>query len=71
MSGSTPCRYSCRDLRDRDGNPFEQCRDSESVESEEIVVDVGAPGRGKRVRQTTRRPRTMGDDDDGWQPTLV
>ena len=59
------CRpITCRDLRShRDGNPFEQCRDSESVESEEIVVDVGAPGRGKRVRQTTRRPRTMGDDD--------
>ena len=53
------CRpYPCRELIE-----IEQCRDSESVESEEIVADVGAPGRGKRVRQTTRRPRTMEDDD--------
>ena len=53
MRGSTPCRYSCRDLRDRDGHPFERCVDSESVESVESVEVVGvvAPGRGRRGKR--------------------
>ena len=56
MSGSTPCRYSCRDLRDRDGNPFERCGDSESVESVESVEVEGvvAPGRGRRDKKGKR-----------------
>ena len=46
-------QYSCRDLRDRDGNPFERCGDSESVESVESVEGLGvvAPGRKRRGKR--------------------
>ena len=65
----------CRDLRDRDGHPFERCGDSESVESVESVEVAGvvAPGgrRGGRnpsMMYTRKERASKGYDSSGGCP---